>query len=259
MTSNEHRPTERVLDILELLSNNSNGMTLTELSKALNAPKSSIMPLVHTMASRKFIYMQKETSKYFIGIATFSVGSSYSNHMGALELIKTEMKHIVSASNETCQLGIQSRNNLLYIAKEDSAEPIRLVSYVGKQLPLYCTAIGRAILAEKSKEEVYNLYPDGLTALTPNTITDWNRLFEELENTHIRGYAVEHEESTPFVSCVGISLCNKERTFAALSVCIPTFRFSEEKLKTVIELLKSSKKKLETYFQNCNVDLSNLS
>ena len=46
MATTEHRPTERVLDILELLSNSEDGMTLTELSKALNAPKSSIMPLV---------------------------------------------------------------------------------------------------------------------------------------------------------------------------------------------------------------------
>ncbi|MCH3963443.1 MAG: IclR family transcriptional regulator [Clostridium sp.] len=258
MTSNEHRPTKRVLDILELLSNNSNGMTLTEISKALDAPKSSIMPLVHTMTSRKFIYMQKETSKYFIGIATFSVGSSYDNHTGALQLIKTEMKNIVSVINETCQLGIQIRNNLLYIAKEDSAEPIRLVSYVGKQLPLYCTAIGRAILAEKSKEEVYNLYPEGLKAFTPNTITDWDRLFEELEKTRARGYSIEHEESTPLVNCIGISLCSKKQTIAALSVCIPTFRFSEKKLETTIKVLKSSKKKLETYFQNCNIDLGNL-
>ena len=55
MPSNEHRPTERVLDILELLSTNANGMTLSELSRALDAPKSSIMPLVHTMTARKFI------------------------------------------------------------------------------------------------------------------------------------------------------------------------------------------------------------
>lgn len=258
MASNEHRPTERVLDILELLSNNNEGMTLTELSKALGAPKSSIMPLVHTMASRKFIYMQKETSKYFIGIAAFSVGSSYSNHMDALKLIKSEMKYIVSASNETCQLGIQNRGNLMYVAKEDSAEPIRLVSYVGKQLPLYCTAIGRVILAEKSKEEIYSLYPNGLTAFTPHTITDWDKLFEELEKTKIRGYAIEHEESTPLVNCVGISLRNKDKIIAALSVCIPTFRFSDKKLENVIKLLKSSKEKLEVYFGKCNIDLENL-
>lgn len=259
MPSNEHRPTERVLDILELLSTNGNGMTLTELSKALNAPKSSIMPLVHTMTTRKFIYMNQENLKYFIGIAAFSVGSSYTNHIDALEFIKSEMKHIVSESNETCQLGIQNQSNLLYIAKEDSDEPIRLVSYVGKQLPLYCTAIGRAILADMEPDEIYALYPDGLKAFTPHTITEWPLLLAELEETRKRGYAIEHEESTPDVHCAGISLCNNGRIFAALSVSIPSFRFSGEKLDSVIQLLKESKKTLETSFQNCQIDLSSLS
>mgnify|MGYP000435359350 CR=1 FL=1 len=59
MATTEHRPTERVLDILELLSNSEDGMTLTELSKALNAPKSSIMPLVHTMTARNFIICKR--------------------------------------------------------------------------------------------------------------------------------------------------------------------------------------------------------
>lgn len=70
MATTEHRPTERVLDILELLSNSEEGMTLTELAKALNAPKSSIMPLVHTMTARNFIYMQK-------GYASLSYRSCY--------------------------------------------------------------------------------------------------------------------------------------------------------------------------------------
>ncbi len=259
MPSNEHRPTERVLDILELLSTNPGGMTLTELSKALSAPKSSIMPLVHTMTSRKFIYMNKDTSRYFIGIAAYSVGASYTNNMNALQFIQEEMKYIVAQSNETCQLGIQNRSNLLYIAKEDSAEPLRLVSYVGKQLPLYCTAIGRAILAEKSKEEIRALYPNGLTAFTEHTVADLESLFHELELTRERGYAIEHEESIPLVNCVGVPLCSNGRIIAALSVCIPTFRFSEEKLQFIIELLKTSKAKLEGYFQGCDVDLGGIS
>lgn len=259
MPSNEHRPTERVLDILELLSTNGNGLTLTELSKALNAPKSSIMPLVHTMTTRKFIYMNPENFKYFIGIAAFSVGSSYTNHIDALEFIKAEMKHIVSESDETCQLGIQNRSNLLYIAKEDSSQPIRLVSYVGKQLPLYCTAIGRAILADMEPEEIHALYPDGLTEFTPHTITKWPSLLKELEETKKRGYALEHEESTPDVHCVGISLRNQGTIFAALSVSIPSYRFSEEKLQSVIELLKESKKTLEASFSSGLIDLNSLS
>lgn len=258
MPSNEHRPTERVLDILELLSTNPNGMTLTELSKALNAPKSSIMPLVHTMTSRKFICIHKDTSRYFIGIAAYSVGESYTNNMNPLQFIQAEMKYIVSQSNETCQLGIQNRSNLLYIAKEDTAEPLRLVSYVGKQLPLYCTAIGRAILAEKAPDEVRALYPSGLTAFTDHTITDWDRLFEELEQTRMRGYAIEHEESTPMVHCVGIPLCSRGHIIAALSVSIPSFRFSDEKLLSIIRLLKDSKEKLEVYLSGCDVDLGSI-
>lgn len=255
MPSNEHRPTERVLDILELLSTNPNGMTLTELSRALDAPKSSIMPLVHTMASRKFIYMHSDTSKYSIGIAAYSVGTSYTNSMNALQFIQAEMKFIVSQCGETCQLGIQNRSNLLYIAKEDSAQPLRLVSYVGKQLPLYCTAIGRAILAEKSEEELLSLYPHELIAFTEHTITDWEELLLELKKTRERGYSIEHEESTPLVNCVGIPLCHQGKTIAALSVSIPTFRFSEEKLQFIIQLLRNSKAKLEQYFKGCNVDL----
>lgn len=59
MATTEHRPTERVLDILELLSNSEEGMTLTELAKALNAPKSSIMPLVHTMTARNLFICKR--------------------------------------------------------------------------------------------------------------------------------------------------------------------------------------------------------
>ncbi len=259
MPSNQHRPTERVLDILELLSTNPDGMTLTQLSRALNAPKSSIMPLVHTMTSRKFIYQHKDTSRYCMGIAAYSVGSSYTNTKNALEFIQSEMKYIVSQSNETCQLGIQVRSNLLYIAKEDSAEPLRLVSYVGKQIPLYCTAIGRALLAQKTKDEIRALYPDGLTAFTKNTIADWEELFRELEQTRNRGYALEHEECMPLLNCAGIPLCSNGQVIAALSVCIPTFRYSEDKLQSIIRLLKESKAKLETYFQGCDVDLGSIS
>ena len=120
MATTEHRPTERVLDILELLSNSEDGMTLTELSKALNAPKSSIMPLVHTMTARNFIYMQKNTLRYFIGVATYSVGITYNNRKTSLQFIQQEMSNITTQTNETCQLGIQSRNMVLYIAKKRS-------------------------------------------------------------------------------------------------------------------------------------------
>lgn len=157
MATTEHRPTERVLDILELLSNSEEGMTLTELAKALNAPKSSIMPLVHTMTARNFIYMQKDTLRYRIGVATYSVGVAYNNRKTSLQFIQQEMNNITALSNETCQLGIQSRNMVFYIAKKfTSANPPDV--FRRKAASLYCTGLGRALLAYKSEEEIRSLF-----------------------------------------------------------------------------------------------------
>ena len=258
MATTEHRPTERVLDILELLSNSEEGMTLTELAKALNAPKSSIMPLVHTMTARNFIYMQKDTLRYRIGVATYSVGVAYNNRKTSLQFIQQEMNNITALSNETCQLGIQSRNMVLYIAKKDSPQPIRLMSSVGKQLPLYCTGLGRALLAYKSEEEIRSLFPEVLTAYTPHTIATINDLLKELELTRQRGYAVEHEETNLMVNCIAVSLDYNNAPIAALSISIPTFRISESKEKEDVQILWEAKQRIETHFKMYGVDFGNL-
>ena len=70
------------------------------------------------MTARNFIYMQKDTLRYRIGVATYSVGVAYNNRKTSLQFIQQEMNNITALSNETCQLGIQSRNMVLYIAKK---------------------------------------------------------------------------------------------------------------------------------------------
>ncbi len=63
----------------------------------------------------------------------------------------------------------------------------------------------------------------------------------------------------PLLNCAGIPCAATARSYAALSVCIPTFRYSEDKLQSIIRLLKESKAKLENCFQGCDVDLGSIS
>lgn len=257
MATTEHRPTERVLDILELLSNSEVGMTLTELAKALDAPKSSIMPLVHTMCARNFIYMQKDTLRYFIGVATYTVGISYNNRQTSLQFIKQEMNQITAACGETCQLGIQSRNMILYIAKTESSQPIRLISSVGKQLPMYCTGLGRVLLSYKPVEEIRHMYPDTLKSYTPNTVATVDDLLKELAITRERGYALEQEETNLMINCVAVSLNVHGAPVAAISVSIPTFRLSEQKIQDTVKVLFEAKQRIEAHFEMYGVDFGN--
>lgn len=255
MKSTNHRPTERVLDILELLANLPDGLTLTEISTALSAPKSSIMPLVHTMALRKFIFQDRTSLKYKVGIATYSVGSAYISDKQVMQFLHERMRHIVKESGEICQLGIEDRSMVLYVAKEDSDEPIRLISHVGKHLPLHCSAMGKVLLAYKTRDEIHQLYPDGLEPVTPKTIIDFGTLFQTLDQFRQMGYAVEHEEATAQIHCIAVALCKGGKTIAGLSVSIPSFRMSDDKTTLIIRLLKEAKSEIEAFFNKYDVDI----
>lgn len=258
MQETEHRPTARVLNILELLATNPEGLTLTEIAGAINAPKSSIFPVIHTMSQRKFIFANKNNSKYTIGIAAFCAGSTYTSNMNALQFIQSEMKYVVEKSGEICQLGILDRDMVLYVAKADSDEAIRLVSYVGKRLPLYCTAIGKVLISRKSIDEIKALYPNGLKAYTKNTITDFNVLEEKLIEIRKTNIAYEQEEITDHLHCISVPLFKGDTIVAALSVSIPSFRMEPKKSALIKSLLLETRSKIETFFQKNNIDVNSL-
>lgn len=256
MIQTEHRPTSRVLDILELLSSSTEGYTLTEIADAINIPKSSIFPVIHTMNQRRFISINKQTSKYIIGINTFAVGSFYLNKLDILELIKEEMKHIVDEGLETCQLGVLDKTDVLYIAKIDSLQPIRLISSVGNRLPAYCTALGKSLLCDYSISKLRTLYHNKLKSYTKNTITNFDVLHEQLVVIRETNIAMECEESTDHIKCIAVPVYKDNRIVLSISVAIPTFRETPEKIELIKKLLIQSKNKIETLMNNLNSDIN---
>lgn len=254
MTSSElHRPTSRVLDILELLAGaDSRGYTLTEIAKAIGAPKSSIFPIIHTLDARRFIQFDKLTDSYHIGLAAFTVGSAFAAQHTLLDGIRQEMLRITQRCEEICQMGVPAGNQVLYVMKEDTPSPIQLVSSVGKRFPMYCTALGKSILMEYPPQRLQELYPnsDELVAKTPNTIVDRLELFAQLQRFKENGYAEEVAESTENICCVAVPLMAQGAPVAALSVSIPLFRRTDEKLEIVRESLFDAKQNIEILFSN---------
>mgnify|MGYP000488768434 CR=1 FL=1 len=141
MTQGQHRATARVLDILESLSGSEEGLTLTELSQALDAPKSSLFPIVHTLEERRYLRQDDGTGRYTMGPRALVLGAAFSADRG-LAPITQVMKEVASKCQETCQMGILDQDRVLYVAREDSPQPIRLISWVGTRLPANATAVG---------------------------------------------------------------------------------------------------------------------
>ena len=120
--------------------------------------------------------MQQNSGKYRIGISAFAVGSTYFNSKSILSHISTAMNELVSVCNETCSMGVLNGSNVLYVAKIDSPQSLRLVTHVGKKIPANCTALGKALLSRTSFEEMKEIFPPQMLSCTRYSITDINNI-----------------------------------------------------------------------------------
>lgn len=242
-----HKPTERVLNILSLLASQTKGLPLTQISLLLQIPKSTISPILQEMTDKKFLYLQEADNTYAIGISSYCIGAAYERDTALFPYLKEEMKKISDEINEICQVGVLTGPDVLYILKQDPAisSAIKIISYVGKKLPAYCTALGKALLCEHSYEELKNLYPEGITPQTPKTVTDLQALHQQLQTIRQTNIATEYEEISSQLCCFAVPIRVDNHKAYAMSVSMPLFRTSDEKIAQTKKLLLQAKTKIE--------------
>ena len=151
-----HRATQRVIEILQCVSRDTDqGLTLTDLAGMLQAPKSSLFPIVHTLCEMGMLSLNKSTSRYCIGFKAYEIGNVYVQRGGINADIEAEMHDIVAQCGETCLFAQLVGGDVFYLFKVDSTEAVRTVVSPGQRLPAYATGIGKALLSGKTKEEFF--------------------------------------------------------------------------------------------------------
>jgi len=134
---------------------------------------------------------------------------------------------------------------VLYLAKEESSQTIRMCSYAGKRAPLHCTALGKVLLAYLPEEERKKILSKKvLPRLTKNTIVNKRELEKELGKVRGQGFALDREENEKDVRCVAAPIRNYQgEVIAALSISSPAFRIDKNAQNNLKEaLLRTSKK-----------------
>jgi DNA-binding IclR family transcriptional regulator len=131
-----------------------------------------------------------------------------------------------------------------------------MMSTEGILLPAYGTGIGKALLIDKNIDQLKELYPNGLKALTGNTITDFKKLHEQLLQFRKDDISYEYEESNADIRCVGAALRRGGSVVSALSIAAPIFRCSDKDIEKYRAVLLESKKRLEVFFQDMQFGLA---
>lgn len=249
-----HNPTLRVINILEAIEKSAEGLSLSEISEETNTPKSTLSPIVYTLLVKNYISLDKNTSKYEMGIKSFLLGLSHKSNSSSIDIIKNQMEDIVNACNEVCQLGILIDYDVFYLAKVDSEQPINLVSSVGKKLPAYATALGKALLSGYTDEEIKIYYLDKMKPINHKTITDINILLEQINQIRKGELAYEFEEINKDTACLAIPLRKNDKVIASVSVSFPLYRASEEKLELIKEVLQGKRIVIEQLINQLDLE-----
>jgi DNA-binding IclR family transcriptional regulator len=239
----------RALDVLEAMA--AGPATLSELSRRLDIPKSSLHGLLRTLADRGWVEPTDGDTRFRLGLRALQVGARYIAEDEVVARVAPALDRLAAQTDETVQQARLDRGEVVYLAKRDSAHPVRLMSSLGSRLPAHATALGKALLAAREDSDLRDVLDPPLRALTARTITTWESLRAELEATRERGYAVDDGETADGLRCFAVTVPQEDRREGtcpptdAISVSVPTFRLDEQREKVIITALMEAQARLE--------------
>ena len=198
------------------------------------------------LQQRGYVEQEPDNQEYQLGLRVLELGMSKLHQMDLVREATPYLKELVNQCNETVHLGVLEEGEVLYLAKEESSQTIRMISYVGKRAPLHCTALGKVLLTYLSTEERKKILGEKvLPRLTENTITDKRELEKELSKVREQGFALDREENEKDVCCVAAPIRDYQgEVIAALSISSPVFRIDKNAQNNLKKVLIETSKKI---------------
>jgi DNA-binding IclR family transcriptional regulator len=214
-----HRAAARVVDILELLVDAREGLPLRELSARLEAPKSSLLPLLRTLASRGYLE-QGVLGEYRLGRKALELAMGSPAHRALPEIARPAMRALMRHTGETVFLGTLGADGttVVFIDKVESEQVIRYTAGVGDRRALHATSSGKAILAflpVRERERILRALP--LKRYTDRTVTSLPALRAALEEVRQTGVCVNLDELA--VGAAGIAAPIFDRDGHVIGAC----------------------------------------
>lgn len=222
----------KALNIIELLDKHKE-LGVTEIATALGIDKSTAFRLLSTLKEKRFISNNPRTQKYSNSSKLFAIGQEVLRNHNLNTETGLELRKLSERIGETVNLAIPDGLEVLYVDRHETDDFIKLAATIGQRRPMYCTAVGKAILAHYPASFIETLCETvPLEAFTPYTITDKDKLLEDLAQIRVLGYSVDNQEHHIGIRCVGIPILNRAGTpMAAVSVSVPQFRYDQDLTK----------------------------
>jgi IclR family KDG regulon transcriptional repressor len=231
----------KVLRILETLHASPSGLQLKDVAQQTTIHKSTAYRFLAHLENEGYVF-RDGSGAYAIGVRLARLASGMSYQTTLRKMGRPILQQLWRATGETVNLGVLDGREVLYLDVMESSHTFRLVSQVGSRRPLYCTALGKAMLAYIPEEEQeYFLSGIAFERLTPHTAKNMAQLKKDLLGIRQRGYSIDNEEVYLGSRCIAAPIFDSSAKIAgAVSVSGPTMRVSREKVPVFASAAKNA-------------------
>jgi DNA-binding IclR family transcriptional regulator len=219
---------DRGLTLLQFVAQSKRPVSLGEMAELIGVDRSSAFRLAHTLRRRGFLSCPPARKDYVLGssIWTLSRGYDWSNTL--VEVAHRELKFLASEINETAHLAVREGNSALFIDSAHANHVIAVAGQIGELVPLYCTAHGKALLADADEDSLRKQFGAGpLKKHTSSTITTLKALARECASISSRGYAIDEAEFLGGVRCVAAPIRFANEIVGSIGISAPESRFAK--------------------------------
>ncbi len=234
------------LDILLLFDVSTTCLTVSEISERLGYSQSKTYRLVRTLIQYGLLQELEKSAKYCLGLDVLRLGLLAQQRFNISYVARPFMEELRALTQETIFLIALSGFKGLCVERMESEQPVRFSSPPGDEIPLYCTAAGKILMAhlpEDSWDKVVG--KEGLKRYTANTITDFNTIKAQLRDIRKTGYAVADREYYEEERAVAAPVLDGSgEVVAALSVAGPFYRINKSKLRDFQKLTIQAARKI---------------
>ncbi|MCR8644509.1 IclR family transcriptional regulator [Paenibacillus sp. N1-5-1-14] len=233
---------ERAADILELFSLTESELSVKEISERLGLSKSTVHGLIKTLEHRGYLEQRLSDQKYKLGLRLFQLGNLVGGGMELRKVAYPIIQELVEKLHETVHMVVSDKDEVVYVEKLEGLGSLRMYSMVGKRAPMYCTGVGKAMLAFFEESAIERILQEvKFQKFTPYTLDTPDEIKQELRKIREQGYAIDDEEIEIGLKCVAAPIFNHEGTVVASISCAgPKHRFSDEKTAIVIQEVRSA-------------------
>lgn len=224
---------DRAFDIMEALCGARDGMLIHELTACTGLHKSTVHRMLASMAARGYVRKDEDSGRYRMTTKLYALSGQVVDNLDLVQIARRPMEDLCHKVHETVHLVVPEGTDIVYVHKVEADQgAIRMFSRIGMRRPMYCTGVGKAMMACMSDEEVDQIWAHSdIQAYTPHTIVTRERLHDVLDAVRQRDCAFDNEENELGVRCIAAAIRDYTgKVCGALSISAPLIRMSDSYL-----------------------------